>query len=204
MALTAKQLVEAFDCHEADAEKYIEALNEAMDKFGIDTPARQAMFLAQCCHESGHFRLTQENLNYKAESLSRVFPKYFRDKDPEDYAKQPEKIANLVYGNRMGNGDEESGDGWRFHGRGLIQLTGKDNYEALGEAIGKDLTAEPDFVASPEGAALSAAWFWHKNNLNHFADADDIVSCTKRVNGGTIGLEERKELYEGAKRAFGV
>lgn len=204
MALTAKQLVEAFDCHEADAEKYIDALNEAMDKFGIDTPARQAMFLAQCCHESGHFRLTQENLNYKAESLSRVFPKYFRDKDPEDYAKQPEKIANLVYGNRMGNGDEESGDGWRFHGRGLIQLTGKDNYEALGEAIGKDLTAEPDFVASPEGAALSAAWFWHKNNLNHFADADDIVSCTKRVNGGTIGLEERKELYEGAKRAFGV
>ena len=203
MPVSVEQMVEAFDCHEADAAKYCDALNEAMQEFEIDTAPRIAMFLAQCCHESAHVRLVQENLHYKAESLTKVFHKYFPDMDTaNDYAKQPEKIANRVYGNRMGNGDEGSGDGWKYHGRGLIQLTGHDNYHACGEAIGVDLLSNPDYLATPEGATKSAAWFWHKNNLNHFADNDDIVGCTKRVNGGTIGLEERTELYENAKEVF--
>jgi putative chitinase len=203
MSITAEKLQEAFDLEDGTAEKYIDALNAAMEEFEINTPERQAMFLAQCCHESGHFRAVSENLNYKAESLTRVFPKYFRDVDPNDYAKQPEKIANRVYGNRMGNGDEHSGDGYRYRGRGLIQLTGKDNYTHCGDALDKDLHEEPDYLTTPEGAARSAAWFWHKNNLNHFADANDILTCTKKINGGTIGLEERTELYEEALKTFG-
>jgi putative chitinase len=203
MSITAEKLQEAFDLEDGTAEKYIDALNAAMEEFEINTPERIAMFLAQCCHESGHFRAVSENLNYKAESLTRVFPKYFRDVDPNDYAKQPEKIANRVYGNRMGNGDEHSGDGYRYRGRGLIQLTGKDNYTHCGDALDKDLHEEPDYLTTPEGAARSAAWFWHKNNLNHFADANDILTCTKKINGGTIGLEERTELYEEALKTFG-
>jgi putative chitinase len=197
---TLDQLKEIFPHAKAEnLEKYCDALNEAMKEFEIDTPKREAMFLAQCGHESGNFSAVNENLNYKAESLTKVFHKYFPDMDTaNEYAKQPEKIANRVYGNRMGNGDEESGDGWKYHGRGLIQLTGKNNYDACGEAIGKDLDEDADYLATPEGAARSAAWFWHKNNLNHFADDEDIVGCTKRVNGGTIGLEERTEHYKKA------
>lgn len=203
MAITAELLQEAFDLEDGTAEKYIDALNAAMDEFEINTSQRRAMFLAQCCHESGHFRAVSENLNYKADSLTRVFPKYFRDVDPNDYAKQPEKIANRVYGGRMGNGDEESGDGYRFRGRGLIQLTGKSNYIACSEDLEVDLIENPDYLITPEGAARSAAWFWSANDLNKYADADDIVGCTKRVNGGTIGLEERTELYDEAKALFG-
>lgn len=203
MTITAELLQEAFDLEDNTAEKYIDALNAAMDEFEINTSQRRAMFLAQCCHESGHFRAVSENLNYKADSLSRVFPKYFRDVDPNDYAKQPEKIANRVYGGRMGNGDEESGDGYRFRGRGLIQLTGKSNYIACSEDLEVDLIENPDYLITPEGAARSAAWFWSANDLNKYADSDDIVGCTKRVNGGTIGLEERTELYDEAKALFG-
>jgi putative chitinase len=203
MTITAEKLKEAFDLADGTAEKYITALNAAMTEFEINTPARRAMFLAQCCHESGHFRAVSENLNYKAESLARVFPKYFKDVDPSDYAKQPEKIANRVYASRMGNGDEESGDGYRFRGRGLIQLTGKSNYTACSEDLEVDLLENPDYLTTPEGAARSAAWFWNANDLNKYADADDIVGCTKRVNGGTIGLEERTELYNEAKALFG-
>jgi putative chitinase len=202
MPITAEKLQEAFDLEDGRAEEIVDGLNAAMAEFEINTPEREAMFLAQCCHESGHFRLVQENLNYKAESLTRVFPKYFHNVDPNDYAKKPEKIANRVYGDRMGNGDEASGDGWKYHGRGYIQLTGKSNYERCGEAIGHDLLEDPDFLATPEGAARSAAWFWHANNLNHCADADDILTCTKKINGGTIGLEERTELYEEAKKTL--
>jgi len=204
MSITAEQLQEAFDLADGVAEKYIDALNAAMEEFEINTPERRAMFLAQCCHESGHFRAVSENLNYKAETLVKVFHKYFPDMDTaNDYAKQPEKIANKVYGNRMGNGDEESGDGFRYRGRGLIQLTGKNNYDHCGKALDKDLHEEPDYLTTPEGAARSAAWFWHSNNLNHFADANDIVGATKKINGGTIGLEERTELYEEALKTFG-
>ena len=204
MSITAEQLQEAFDLEDGTAEKYIDALNAAMDEFEINTPQRRAMFLAQCCHESGHFRAVSENLNYKADSLSRVFPKYFKDVDPNDYAKQPEKIANRVYSSRMGNGDEASGDGYRFRGRGLIQLTGKSNYVACSEDLEVDLIENPDYLLSPEGAARSAAWFWDSRDLNDLADAGDVVGATKKINGGTIGLEERTELYEEALKTFGA
>lgn len=203
MSITAEKLQEAFDLEDGTAEKVIDALNAAMEEFEINTPQRQAMFLAQCCHESGHFRAVSENLNYKAESLSRVFPKYFRDVDPNDYAKQPEKIANRVYASRMGNGDEHSGDGYRYRGRGYIQLTGKANYTACGEDLEVDLHSNPDYLITPAGAARSAAWFWDAHDLNDLADEGDIKTCTKKINGGFIGLEERTELYEEALKTFG-
>jgi len=172
-------------------------------KFQIDSALRLAHFLAQCGHESGGFRLTKENLNYSAKGLMGIFKKYFPTEAlANQYARQPEKIANKVYGGRMGNGPESSGDGAKFCGRGYIQLTGKDNYTAFGKSIGEDMTANPDKVASTY-ALLSAAWFFTKNGLHKMADGgatDQVVtSITKRVNGGTIGLADRikhfKEYY---------
>jgi len=172
-------------------------------KFQINTPLRLAHFLAQCGHESGGFRLTQENLNYSAKGLNGIFKKYFpTEAAAAAYARNPQKIANKVYGGRMGNGPESSGEGYKFRGRGYIQLTGKDNYTAFGKAIGEDICANPDKVAS-DYALLSAAWFFSKNGLHKMADggATDAVvtSITKRVNGGTIGLADRikhfKEYY---------
>ena len=172
-------------------------------KFGINTPLRLAHFLAQCGHESGGFRLTQENLNYSAKGLNGIFKKYFpTEAAAAPYNRNPQKIANKVYSNRMGNGTEASGDGYKFRGRGYIQLTGKDNYTAFGKSIGVDMTANPDLVAS-QYALLSAAWFFTKNGLHKMADegAGDVVvtKITKRVNGGTIGLPDRikhfKEYY---------
>jgi putative chitinase len=161
------------------------------------------MFLAQVGHESAGLTATKENLNYKAEQLSRVFPKYFRDHDPHDYARQPEKIANLVYSNRMGNGDEDSGDGYKYRGRGLIQLTGHDNYKHFADSMGMDLDEAVSYLEGPEGAAMSAAWFWNSRKLNAVADQGDVVHATKLINGGTIGLQERTELYEEALEIFG-
>ena len=172
-------------------------------KFEINTPLRLAHFLAQCGHESGGFRLTKENLNYSAKGLNGTFKKYFPTlESAAPYERKPEKIANKVYGNRMGNGPESSGEGAKFCGRGYIQLTGKDNYTAFGKSINEDMTANPDKVASSY-ALLSAAWFFSKNGLNKMADGgatDSVVtSITKRVNGGTIGLADRikhfKEYY---------
>jgi putative chitinase len=172
-------------------------------KFQINTPLRLAHFLAQCGHESGGFRLTQENLNYSAKGLMGIFKKYFpTEAIANAYQRNPQKIANKVYSSRMGNGDEASGDGYKFRGRGYIQLTGKDNYTAFGKSIGEDICANPDKVAS-QYALLSAAWFFNKNGLHKMADggATDAVvtSITKRVNGGTIGLADRikhfKEYY---------
>ena len=183
----------------SDLAEICDPINAAMIEFNIKNPKEQAMFLAQCGHESGNFSTVQENLNYRAETLVKVFPKYFRDVNPADYEKQPEKIANRVYSNRMGNSDEASGDGYRYRGRGLIQLTGKDNYNACGAALKMDLHTDPDYLETAEGAARSAAWFWAHNGLNQYADNDDIVGCTKRVNGCTIGLEERTQHYEAAK-----
>jgi putative chitinase len=173
------------------------------DKFEINTSLRLAHFLAQCGHESGGFKLVQENLNYGAKGLRGIFGKYFpTDAIAAQYERQPQKIANKVYGARMGNGDEASGDGWKFHGRGFIQLTGHDNYKAFTTSIGEDCVANPDLVATKYPLA-SAAWFFHKNGLHKLADggATDAVvtSITKRVNGATIGLEDRikhfKEFY---------
>jgi putative chitinase len=204
MPITRDQFANALfeDTTDEDIDKYFPALAAAMEEFEINSPKRMAMFLAQCAHESSYFRMTRENLNYSADGLRKIFPKYFKDRDANEYNRQPEKIANVVYASRMGNGDEDSGDGWRFCGRGFIQLTGRSNYTACGTALGVDLINNPQYLESPEGAARSAAWFWHKNGLNKYADADDIVSCTKRVNGGTIGLEDRKEIWEEALEAF--
>ena len=181
----------------------IAMIPEVAAKFEINTPLRLAHFLAQCGHESGGFRLTQENLNYSAKGLNGIFKKYFPTLDSAvPYERKPEKIANKVYGGRMGNGTEGSGDGWKFHGRGFIQLTGKDNYTAFTKSIGEDCVSNPDLVAS-KYALASAAWFFNKNGLHKMADggATDAVvtSITKRVNGGTIGLPDRikhfKEYY---------
>ena len=172
-------------------------------KFQINTPLRLAHFLAQCGHESGGFRATQENLNYSAKGLNGIFRKYFpTEAAAAAYARQPQKIASKVYANRMGNGSEASGEGYKFRGRGYIQLTGKENYTAFGKSIGEDMTVNPDVVAS-KYALLSAAWFFSKNGLHKMADegASDLVvtKITKRVNGGTIGLPDRikhfKEYY---------
>jgi putative chitinase len=173
-------------------------------KFQIDSALRLAHFLAQCGHESGGFRLTKENLNYSAKGLNGIFKKYFPTLESAlPYERKPEKIANKVYGGRMGNGPESSGDGSKFCGRGYIQLTGKDNYTAFGKSIGEDICANPQVVAE-KYALLSAAWFFNKNKLHIMADggASDAVvtSITKRVNGGTIGLPDRikhfKEYYQ--------
>ena len=181
----------------------IDSIPEVASKFGINTPLRVAHFLAQCGHESGGFKVTSENLNYSAKGLAGIFKKYFpTEAAATPYARQPQKIANKVYANRMANGSEASGDGYKFRGRGYIQLTGRDNYTQFGKAIGVDILSNPDSVATTYALA-SAAWFWSKNGLNKLADvgASDtaVTSITKRVNGGTIGLPDRikhfKEYY---------
>lgn len=204
--ITIEQLAEALPAvKDENIELFYEPLVAAMEEFGIDSPARMAGFLAQCAHESANFSAVRENLNYSADGLNKVFPKYFRNagRNAQEYHRQPEKIANVVYANRMGNGDEDSGDGWRFRGRGLIQLTGRNNYTLCGNDLEVDLTEEPEYLETPEGAARSAAWFWWKNNLNAFADKNDIVGMTKRINGGTIGLEDRKKHYFHALEVLG-
>jgi putative chitinase len=171
-----------------------------MESFGVNTPLRLAHFLAQCGHESGGFRLTQENLNYSAKGLMGIFKKYFPTQALADaYARKPEKIANKVYGNRMGNGPETSGEGFKFRGRGYIQLTGKSNYAAFDAAVPDDILANPDLV-STKHALASAAWFWKKNGLNLIADTGSstevVTKITKRVNGGTIGLADRIKHFK--------
>ena len=182
-----------------------DALTQCLPEYDITSPQRVAAFLAQCAHESGGFKTLKENLNYKAESLCKVFPKYFPNVElASQYAHQQEKIANKVYGNRMGNGDEASGDGYRYCGRGLIQLTGKDNYTAFAESIETPVEELPEYLSTFEGAVQSACWFWETNNLNQYADSGDILTMTKRINGGTIGLEDRKKHYDHALHVLGV
>jgi putative chitinase len=184
---------------------WYEALCTLLPDYEIDTPHRVAAFLAQCAHESGGFRALKENLNYKAESLCRVFPKYFPNMDiANQYAHNQEKIANRVYGGRMGNGPEDTGDGFKYCGRGLIQLTGKQNYTKFAESIDTPVEDIPEFLATFEGAIQSACWFWETNNLNQYADKGDILTMTKRINGGTIGLEDRTKHYNHALHVFGA
>jgi putative chitinase len=203
--ITKEQMVEALHgVSEETVEKYYDGLVKAMEEFEINTPLRIAAFLAQVAHESGNFRAVHENLNYKAEGLQKIFHKYFPDEETaNEYARQPEKIANRVYANRMGNGDEASGDGWRYCGRGLIQLTGKANYTACGEDLKEDLHENPEYLETPEGAARSAAWFWNSRDLNDLADEKNIKEITKKINGGYIGLEEREKNYEHALSVLG-
>jgi putative chitinase len=181
------------------------ALSLALPDYEINTPQRVAAFMAQCAHESGGFRALKENLNYKAASLRRVFPKYFPDDNiAAHYAGKQEMIANRVYGGRMGNGPEETGDGYKYCGRGLIQLTGKSNYQAFADSIETPVEEIPEFLATFEGAVQSACWFWEANNLNQFADRNDILTMTKRINGGTIGLEDRIKHYNHALHVLGA
>jgi putative chitinase len=184
------------------------ALSAILPEYGIDTPQRVAAFVAQCAHESAGFKILKENLNYRAATLRKIFPKYFpTDAMAEDYASRPNKqeaIASLVYGNRMGNGNEASGDGFRYCGRGLIQLTGRNNYEAFAESLEMAVEDVPEYLGTFEGAVQSACWFWETNNLNQWADAGDILTLTKRINGGTIGLEDRKKHYEHALHVLGA
>jgi putative chitinase len=171
-----------------------------MEKFGIDNPLKLSHFLSQCAHESGNFKFVRENLNYSADGLRKIFPKYFPTIEVANkYARQPEKIANKVYASRMGNGDEASGDGWKYKGAGYIQLTGKDNYAAFDKFVDDDIMANPDLVAT-KYPLTSAAFFFHKNKLWDVCDkghGDDIVlAVTKRVNGGTHGLADRQDKFD--------
>ena len=204
-----------------DPDKWLQPLVEACAEFEIITPERIAAFIAQTAHESGGYTMLTENLNYRAATLAVCWPNRFAelgpDKKPKRDAKgaliptkvalsierKPELIANLVYSNRMGNGPAESGEGWKFRGRGLKQLTGKFNYEKCGKDLGVDLVSNPDLLLEPVYAARSAGWFWKSNGLSAFADAGDIKGMTKKINGGYIGLEQRQKLYEKVLAAIG-
>lgn len=178
--------------------KYAESLHETAEYYDMYVnKKRAAAFIAQVAHESGGFNFVKENLNYSAKGLRTTFKKYFADESTANaYAKQPIKIANRVYANRMGNGDEASGDGYKYCGRGLIQLTGKQNYTKFAADLGISVDETVAYLETPEGAVSSAGWFWDNNNLNSYCDKDDFVGLTKRINGGTIGLEDRKHHYE--------
>ena len=184
------------------------ALEQLFPDYEINTPQRMAAFIAQCSHESAGFTALVENLNYRWQSLRKVFPKYFpTDELAQDYANRPNKqeaIANRIYASRMGNGDEASGDGYRYRGRGLIQLTGKSNYTWFAASL--EITPEEaaEYMGTFEGAAQSACWFWETNKLNQWADKGDILTLTKRINGGTIGLDDRIKHYEHALHVLGV
>ena len=187
------------------AEHWHKALAQLLPDYDIATPQRMAAFLAQCAHESGGFTAIKENLNYRAVTLRKIFPKYFpTDEMAAQFANKPQAIANKVYANRMGNGDEASGDGYRYSGRGLIQLTGKDNYFWFAASIDLTPEAASEYMETFEGAAQSACWFWETNKLNQWADTGDILTLTKRINGGTIGLEDRIKHYEHALHIFGA
>ena len=186
------------------ADHWFEALCQILPDYDIDTVPRVAAFLAQTAHESGGYRAIKENLNYKAESLVKVWPRYFPDMaTAKAYEKQQERIANRAYANRMGNGPESSGDGWKFCGRGLIQLTGKDNYTRYAESLEISLDEASEHLTTFEGCVQSAAWFWESNNLNVEADAGDIKKMTKKINGGYIGLEDRIKHYNHALHVLG-
>ena len=212
--ITQQQLRSILTAPDADAlaGRWTAALNDCMRASAIGTPERQAAFLAQVMVESAELRRVDEALGYSAERLRQVWPQRFPTAEAAArYARNPAALANHVYAGRMGNGDEASGDGWRFHGRGLIQLTGRDNYLAFARATGVDAVAHPDLLLEPAGAALSAGWFWQSKGLNDLADrldgaqADAVFEqITRRINGGTIGLQERRAYWLRARHALGI
>jgi len=194
------KLIEALKRHVSDENvaKFSVHLAELMPKYGIDTPLRQRHFFAQLLHESGGFNFVRENLNYSADGLLKTFPRHFPTRQlAEQYARQPERIANRVYADRMGNGNEASGDGWRHIGRGLIQTTGKNNYTATSQALFGDnrLLTQPHLLEEPRHAVESACYFWKANNLNALADRNDIEGLTRRINGGLNGLDDRRKYF---------
>ena len=185
-----------------EPEAWLEVLLEVLPRYDINTPMRLAGFLAQTAHESADFKLLEENLNYSAAQLQKTWPKRFDATTASQFARKPEAIANKVYSDRMGNGSAASGDGWRFRGRGIKQLTGRDNYTAFGKSVGITAEKAAEYLTTKKGAVESAAWFWKTNNLNRFADVGDIVGLTKAINGGDIGLTDRKKRYESAKKVL--
>lgn len=207
MELTSAQLKQLLP-RNPYVEHWHKALSQLLPDYEINTAQRIAAFVAQCSHESGGFTALKENLNYRWQTLRKLFPKYFpTDELAQEYANKPNKqeaIANRIYASRMGNGDEASGDGFRFCGRGLIQLTGKSNYTWFAASL--DITVEEavEYLQTFEGAAQSACWFWETNKLNEWADKGDILTLTKRINGGTIGLEDRIKHYEHALHVLGA
>jgi putative chitinase len=190
---TAEQLAKCISKNK-NSQEWFDGLYEQLPKFGIVTPARVAGFISQCQHESADFTILTENLNYGAKGLMTIFKKYYQDEAlAKAHERKPQLIANRVYSGRMGNGAEASGDGWKFRGRGLVQLTGRSNYtQCSRDLFGDDcLVDDPDLLLNPEWAILSACWFWHKNKLNDICDRGDVVLLSKRINGGTIGLADR-------------
>ncbi len=184
---------------------YLPYLDGIARTYEIDTPLRQAHFLAQIAHESGGFRLNKENLNYSAQALGNVFRKYFPTAQlAAKYARQPEAIANVVYANRMGNGDTASGDGWRYRGRGLVQLTGKYNYVVYAKERGQDFVNNPDLLLEPSWSIDVAGWFWKSRGLNSLADKDDVRGITKLINGGFNGLDDRIKYLGLFKKALQI
>lgn len=197
MLISKELLVGGGVCSADIADKWVDALDATCKRFQINTPLRIAGFLSQVGHESGGLKFVSENLNYRAESLMRVWPSRFPTIEKANaYAMQPEKIANHVYCDRMGNGDEASGDGWKYRGRGLIQLTGLDNYAAFAMACDNEALTKPDLVAEPDLAAESAGWFWDTRKLNNYADEGNVEGMTRRINGGVHGLDDRKSRYD--------
>jgi len=182
---------------------WYDELVELLPVFEINTMGRVAAFVAQTAHESGGYTALSENLNYSGDALCKVWPKHFDESIKAEYHRNPEKIANRAYRNRMGNGDEASGDGWRYRGRGLIQLTGKNNYSQFADYAGIAVEDAPEYLETPRGAVHSACWFWYSNDLNTYADAGDFTGMTKRINGGTIGLDDRIKHYNEAVHIFG-
>lgn len=189
---------------------WYEAAQSLFEKYEINTPNRIAAFMAQCGHESADFTMLEENLNYSEDSLNKVFGRYFGEgkRNAKEYARNPEKIANYVYQDEFRSkqgamGNVNPGDGWKFRGRGIKQLTGRNNYTAFGKSVGMSADEAADYVATPKGAFESACWFWATNKLDKFADADDNLGLTKKINGGTIGLEDRNKRYAACKAILG-
>jgi putative chitinase len=210
--LTLKQFKE-FAPHTKYAENWHDALfgkqtelggHSLLEDYDINTPKRIAYFMAQCHHESGGFVFVSENLNYKASGLVKVFPKYFDENTARAYEKQPQKIANRVYANRMGNGDEASGEGFKYAGKGIIQLTGKDNYTRFAQSLEISVDDAAEYMKTFEGAAQSACWFWETNNLNKFADAGDLKTMTRVINGGYKGMEDRELQFARISKLLGM
>lgn len=202
MILTSDQVKQLLSGNK-DWEDWVLPLQTVLPKYDIDTPNRIAMFMAQCGHESNNFKVLRENLNYSANALNSIFSKYFKSagRDAQEYHRQPEKIANVIYANRMGNGPTPSGDGWLHKGAGIIQLTGKNNQTAFASSIGKTIERAIEYLDTKQGALESACWFWKENDLNRYAG--DILLTTKRINGGTIGLDDRKHHYHDALEILG-
>ena len=199
------QQVREFLKNNSEADEWHIAMVKVFPEWNITTVERVSGFMAQCAHESNNFRVLVENLNYSADQLNAVFGKYFvrAGRDANQYARQPEKIANIVYADRLGNGNTESGEGWKFRGRGIIQLTGKTNYSNFAKNRNMSLDEVINYVQTKEGALESACWFWNERNINKAADARDIVTMSRLVNGGDNGLEDRKEKWNRALRIFG-